>query len=538
LGSAIPSGDDVSVHAYYSMTLTRTMRLLLFDEKIGEEYVATQYPNVIHIALSLVYFVAGDPLLVMKAYGLLEFMIVVVGMILYLSLFKKVMQFGRIELVIFSALLPLFSYWILRTLAAGSLMYLFDILVVLPSMLLTLYHNRTFLAGLLYGLSCLNWLGFSVITVAIFSWIITRIVTCLKVKTARVFIKELLALFSGFLLGGNVFLLRFLYYALFKYLPQIPLGLGLEESSSLTKLNCKCYEDPSTVSKYVYLNNAHFLYLILIIVVLSIAYLALKHVRRKDNEDVQNGDILVISLNLFWLLILTLSIMVCHLNTANAFEIQVRLLRTLSFMSTIPLASLVKLSRSFSKMCVIKESIGNNRMRSGISIVVCCLLLLSLVTSGYYFKLTEGPDKLIRANHQLIQEVLHIRKDFLKNEQDVVVLTVQQVGSYLLPLLSIPQQNVNVFLLTPLDQLHRLDKEDPQREFSVVFWDALYSKNCSKLFSYNVRYLVVVKPTEKQFYWSSYAKSAKDLWDMNFSDIGSIIYQKENIKLWSFCTMS
>jgi len=523
------------------MRLTQTMGLLLIDKKIGEEYIATQYPNFIHVTLSLVYFVAGDPLLVMKAYGLLEFTIVIIGIILYLFLFKSIMKFDKIELVTFSALLPLFCYWILQTLAAGSLMYLFDILIVLPSVLLTLHHNKTFLAGVFYGLSCLNWLGFLVITIIIILQITTNVVTCLKVKrTARngLFSRKFLTPFLGFLLGGNVFLLRFFYYAIFKYLPRLSLGLRLDESSRSVTLNYKCYEDLSTISKYLYLNNAHFLYFILTIIVLSIAYLALKRVWRKDNEKTQNEDSLVISLNLSWLSILILAIIICRFNIANAFEIQVRLLRTLSFMSTIPLASLVKLSRYLSEISeihVIKKHIGNIGMKSSVSIIVCCLLLFSLITSGYYPKLIEGPAKLVRADHELIQEVLHIRWDLLKDERDAVILTMQQVGSYLIPLLSIPQQNVTVFLLTPIDQLERLDKEDPQRKFSAIFWDALYFKNCSRLLSYNVKYLVVVKPIENQFYWSSYAKLARSLWNMNFSDIASITYQTENIKLWSFC---
>jgi len=528
-----PSGDDIYFHAYFSLKILYEPLSLLQYNVLSETIIPTQYPNLIHYILSLSYLITSNPMFLIKAYGVLELIMIITGTVLYILLLNYILLKNLSQTIILSSLIPLFSYWILQTLAAGSIMYLLDLLVFLPITVLSLISRKFMLAGFIFGFSCLNWLGFLLIGLLVFVWFLIELISALASKNIKFMFKQCIWLLIGLSIGGNIFLVRFV-----KHFLEIFHTLLVSFSTGEVKASGGQFYTPLTFNKfssYLYIRNDYFLFAVML---LAIVVILISSLSRKLKPE--SGKILV-WLNVFWIMLLIASIGLINLKTPNAFEIQIRCLRTLSFLTIIPIVSFFSV---MANICGLQSSLLSIRIKEfrisftkplyHLLIAIIVVMLFSSPFLNFFTKLEKGPDGLFRMNEKELQEILFFRERFVKLDQDIIILGIEQVGSFLLPLLSIPEKNITVFLLTPPKLLTRLDPNDPQRKFSEIFTKGILMKDSRILALYNIKYLVIYRPQEKQFYWKEVLEFFNELWDMNFSTLGEIIYETNEVKIWKF----
>lgn len=544
VNATIPSGDDIYVHAYYSLRVLHDSHLPFYYRVLNETIIPTQYPNIIHYALAPLYSFTSDPLLLIKSYGILELITVIIGAILYVFLINHILAKKRLQTIILSSLIPLFSYWILQTLAAGSVMYLLDILVLLPLTTLLLFSRRFLIAGLTFGLSCLNWLGFLLIGLLISTWFLTEILSVLTIKGTRntkLIFESFVQLLLGLFVGGNIFLIRFMMYSPRTFSNILPVSSTL--SAKISAVHFRPVLTFDKFSSYLYIKNEYFLFVVLL---LAFATILLTFLFRGGLKSDLNK--IIVWLNIFWIALLLINVMLINFMTPNAFEIQIRYLRTLSFLTVIPIVSFIsmitnicKLRNSFSRFNNLKSSKCKYLQKEAVHellIMITVIMLLSSQFFNFFIKLDRGPDGLFRISEEELRGILLFRERFIKMDHNVIILGINQVGSFLVPLLSIPDQNVTVFLLTPPALLVRLDSEDPERKFSEIFIKSLLMNDSRILSSYNIKYLILCYPQETQFYWKEVLEFSRELWNMDFSTLGEMVYKTDKIKIWRLKVIS
>lgn len=541
INAIVPSGDDIYVHAYYSLKVIHDSYSPFHYRILNETIIPTQYPNIIHYILSPLYLFTLDPLFLIKGYSVLEFATMIIGAILYTLLINYILAKKTLQTIILSSLIPLFSYWMLQTLAAGSVMYLLDVLVLLPLTALLLVSKKFLFAGLTFGLSCLNWLGFLIIGLLIFTWFLTELLSVLmskNTKNAKLIFNSFVQLFLGLSIGGNAFIIRFMAHFLEAF-PDV-----LFESSTLSVKAPAYHFRPALTfdkfSSYLYIKNDYFLF---VIISLAFVVILISSLIRKLKSS---SDKIMVWLNIFWIVLLITNILLINLRVPNVFEIQIRCLRTLSLLTVIPIVSFISIItyvcrvQTFSaRFSCLKMGRYKHLLQESLCDLLIALIVIMLMSSqffNFFTKLEKGPDGLFRANEEELREILLFRERFVKMNENIMILGIKQVGSFLPPLLSIPSKNITVFLLTPPALLMRLDPEDPERKFSEILVEGLLINESQILSSYNVKYLVLNSPKEKQFYWEEVLKFNKELWDMDFSALGEVIYETDKLKIWEFKT--
>jgi hypothetical protein len=414
-------------------------------------------------------------------------------------------------------------------------MELFVVFILIPLAILCLIRGKVFLAGVIMGLSSLNYLGMVEAALVLFPFII------LKVRNPRSWLNLIL----GIIIGGNVFLFNAINNTLIRTL----LALYIPEISPSTPLTGSTLLKFSRYGEYMFLSNRNswILYTCLLLSFLGIMlYVALNYrrgiVKRTINYE-RCGACLAYILSWVMLLAFTLSPLLSRLSIG--FEIQTRILRIASMMSTLPIVASSSLLEEFLQtffpkvkmvVKVCEKRIISLREKSLI-VLICLALLLSLLLAtspNLYQVLLSKPGGLIRLDEESYTSLMHFKNTFLQHETNINITATAQTASWALPILTDFDNNIQVILMSTITNASGLPK---WMLTTVEIYNGIMHLNATILKKYNIKYIVAMLPRENQWYNPRSKDFALKLWKMDFSSIANLIYEEKDnctscIKIW------
>jgi hypothetical protein len=530
----VPSGDDVAAHVYYTLLAYHKPNYVIPRIVNNDVISPGEYPNLIHYVFSLACLFSLKPLEVAKIYGLFSFLILCFGVLLYMRVLQ--LTLGSLHLSLMSCIFfTLLSPRVIQTLGDGSIMELFVVFILIPLAIFCLIRGKVFLAGVIMGLSSLNYLGMVEAALVLFPFII------LKVRNPRSWLNLIL----GIIVGGNVFLFNAINNTLIRallalYIPEISPSIPLT-GSTLLKF--------SRYGEYMFLSNRNswILYTCLLLSSLGIMlYIALNYrrgiVKRTINYE-RCGACLAYILS--WVMLLAFTLFPLLSRLSIGFEIQTRILRIASMMSTLPIVASSSLLEEFLQtffpkvkmvIKVCEKRIISLREKSLI-VLICLALLLSLLLAtspNLYRVLLSKPGGLIRLDEESYTSLMHFKNTFLQHETNVNITAATQVASWALPILTDFDNNIRVILMSTITNTSGL----PRWALTTVeIYNGIMHLNATILKKYNIKYIVAMLPRENQWYDPRSKDFALKLWKTDFSSIADLIYEKTDnctscIKIW------
>jgi hypothetical protein len=443
LSAPVQSGDDPAAHLYIAIKVA--------GGDLGQ-FWESQYPNLLHLLLAAVWLASRDPLLLAKVLQLLTAGMVAAGVALYLLYFWRAL---RSAFPVATLLMTVSAVGVLHTLVDGSVMELVFTMVGLPASLYLYWRGKPLLAGVVAGMS------------AALSYV--SLVTALATLIPA-FYKRLWRFLAGFILGGNIFLVK------------MALALGLAVArGALAGGGGASGPGPlqafGVVLGYGYLP----LYLVLGVAVLL-------HVLRTRGLGVSYS----------WLYHLAAAM------TAFGFvnpDLGTRLSRVNPLVLALSVVHLPHLSR--------------NLVRVG-------LLALALIYVVYGVVKLGDISILHRVDQATLSAYLEARELVRPNS---VVLVVAQVSSWAMPFLQDPSRNVTVLRVATPDVYAAMDPNDPELRYGPKLYHELTAGRVPA----GVDYILLQLPNRGQWYHESLAELARRLWKQDFSC--SVVLRSENIKL-------
>jgi len=486
----VPAGDDTAYHVYYVIKASTNPMEVLNPQN------NSQYPNIVHLVLAILFSATKNHILVAKTLGAWAVASIAVGFLLHAFLIRRASNSSYVEAASVM-LMALTCYEVLLTLNDGTVMYIFDLMVLLPLAALAIISEKYLIAGTLLGLSVLSWAGILITSVFLLPLLIASI---RKNNPTKPLLKMLIGTFAG----GNIFILK-LIAKIFNSLP----------NETFTALAGTTPLAPDFTFRLVILTTS-----ILLAVLMAIIR---AHHPAEDLKPLLASWTLIVLGCLIFLLLSTTPLML------NLHE---RFVRTAIFLLYIPLCYF------FSLLHAKAKDILPTRMHSPNPLLLLTLFLVLLFSSQIllYQNIYGYPSgTLQRLDPQKLEAYAYIRNTILKNEKDTVILVLHQISPWAKPLLTIPERNISVFVLNPTypsPNAKTCEKYDADARLTR----ALESLNVSTLKRFGIRYILIELPYQNQWYIPTCKSTAYHLWNKDFSPIADLVYQKlydENgIKVW------
>ncbi len=484
----VPAGDDSAYHVHH--VIKAALNPLLPFNPLDDN----QYPNIIHMAFAPAYLLTKNPILVAKILGIWAVASITIGFLLHALLIRKTSKSQHLEAVTIITM-ALLSREVLLTLNDGTIMYLFDFMILLPLATLALTSKRYLTAGILLGLSALNWAGFLFILVFLLPPLLDDLY---KDKS----LKPLIKVITGTIIGGNAPLVNLILNAY----------RSLLNPSNQPSLEKPMYPD---------------LTLRLLILITSLALTSLLYTVKTPPQLNKMKKLLAswIAITLACTLFLILS------NNPIAFNFHERFARSAIFLLYIPICHFA----SVLQMRIGKNKPPRQKPQQNHSIITILVLLIVLSAQiSLYNMLYHYPSGTIqRLDQQKLEAYNYIKNVILKDENNSVILVIHQISSWAKPLLSVPERNITVLTLHPPDTPLVINLNSTPNN---ILLHALETLNATTLKELGVKYILVELPYQNQWYYPSYKKLAYELWNKDLSPIANLIYKRtydnNGLKLW------
>jgi len=499
LANPVPSGDDPAIHIYIALKVVEDPLSIVQLRVYNYTTIPLQYPNLIHVAMALLYVFTGNILDLVEFIKIFSFISIVLGIVLYTyiiyMLAKPLDSSKKAELTMaYVALASLLSFGIFQTLSDGSIMELFAVLVTLPLTVTLLLKEKYFAAGAVLGLSSLSTLGFIQTMAAALPWVFSFIVN------RR--LKALLQTLAGMLLGGNVFLARD-SYKLAVYL--------------LTTLSSVRSGNPSPITLPLDALAAYK------VAEIFLAYMVIYAISLPRCWQQRSREVL-----------LTMTIWTAH-------GMLVFILPGILHYPSDALWRFVRVNMFLASIAVTlsiytdaRDLTAGGQIRIMGVALLGAILLTSLFTPTQYKPL--GPtNKLLRVDYTKLQAYLALRDWLLENgKPNSTILAIPQVSSWAAAFLTIPQKNIHVFLVATPDVYSTYSPDDPNRALGLKFYKAVVNRDLDAFKGYTVRYILVEQPKEGQFYYESIKEFADRMWSEDLSKIANVTFYRQDVgmKLW------
>jgi len=339
----VPSGDDVAAHVYYTLLAPHRPDYVIPKIVDGNVISPGEYPNIIHYVFSLACFFSFKPLELAKMYGLFSFFILCLGILLYAGIIR--ITLGSLHLSLMSCVFfTLLSPRVIQTLGDGSIMELFVVFILIPLAILCLIRGKIFLAGVIMGLSSLNYLGMVEAALMLLPF------TILKIRNSRSWLNLIL----GIIVGGNIFLFNLINNTLIRAL----LALYIPEISPSTPLTGSTLLKFSHYGEYMFLSNKNswILYACLFLLSLGvILYIVLNYRKRVIKRTINYERCgICLAYILSWVMLLAFTFFPPLSRLSIGWAIQTRILRIASMMSTLPIVASLSLLEGFLQTFFLK----------------------------------------------------------------------------------------------------------------------------------------------------------------------------------------
>jgi|GEM_PF-5192428 len=534
----VPSGDDIAAHVYYTLLASQKPSYVIPKIVNGSIISPGAYPNIIHYVFSLARFFSAEPLDIAKIYGLFSFFILCFGVLLYVRLLQFTL--GSLHLSLTSLILfTLLSPRVIQTLGDGSIMELFVVFILVPLAILCLIRGKVFFAGVMMGLSSLNYLGMIETILILLPFIVLRM--------RNWSLRSWLNLILGVIVGGNIFL----FNAINNTLIRVLLALYIPKITPSTPLTGSKLLEVSQYGLYMFLSdkNSWILYACLFLLSLGVAsYIILSYRRQKMKEGINvNYERCNICLAyiLSWVLLLAFTMLPLLSWLDLGFAIQTRILRIISMLSILPIVASLALLEEFLqaflprvrmtvKVCGRKIVALRENLPIILTSLILMLLLLLTTEPNLYQVLLSKPSGLIRLNEESYASLVYFKDAFLRHEINVSIIAPTQVASWALPILTDFDNNVQVILMSKVVNASGLPEWMLKR---LEIYQGIIHLNATILKKHNIKYIVAMLPYPDQWYDPNHKDFALKLWKTDFNNIANLIYGKtENctscIKVW------
>ena len=530
----VSSGDDIAAHIYYTLFAYHKPDYIVPKIVNGSIISPGEYPNIIHYVFSLIRFFSAEPLNIAKIYGLFSFFVLCIGVLLYVRLLQFTL--GSLHLSLTSLILfTLLSPRVIQTLGDGSIMELFVVFILVPLAILYLIKDRVFLAGVMIGLSTLNYLGIIEAILISFPFII------LKIRN----LKSWLNLILGIAAGGNIFLFNFINNTLIRALLALYIP-GITPSTPLTGSTLLKF---SRYGSYMFLSdkNSWILYTCLLLLSLGIAAYVVLNYKKQTIKGAINYERcnFCLAYILIWIMLLSFTTLPILSQLQIGFAAQTRILRVTSMLSTLPIVASLALLEEFlqaffprirvtAKVCGRKIASLRKNLPIILMSLILVLSLLLMTEPNLHQVLLSKPRGLIRLNEESYTNLVYFKHAFLRYEINVSIIAPTQVASWALPILTDFDNNVQVILMSKFVNASGLPEWMLKR---LEIYQGIIHLNATILKKHNIKYIVAMLPYPDQWYDPNHKDFALKLWKTDFRNIANLMYGKtENctscIKVW------
>jgi len=373
----------------------------------------------------------------------------------------------------------LMSSGVLHSLSDGSIMELTGVVLLLPLSILLIIEGKHLSSGIAWGLTSLNILSLIEATVMLTPWLIYILVV------RR--IKSLSRIVIGFLVGGNIFLLRIAY----KIITEIAIPLIFQESPpgiAVVPVRINLLN----VFSSIYGND--FLFLVVALSA-SIAMLSYYKVLKKDYEACDYRYLLLISM---WILHTLLIMVFSQVNLSISHTVVGRLARINLFLASMSLAlSLYLIGKLFLRVLLdIRDSklnlITNKKIaRNMLCFTMIVAIIVVLVVSPNLYESLHSRRGLIRIDEKRVDLYMNLRNDISQlAEGNYTILGVSQVSSWSSVFLTIPEKHIQTYLITHPLIYEKYAPTDPNRIIGLKLFTALINLDLNTFKEYGVRYIL------------------------------------------------
>ena len=508
IGNVVPSGDDPACHAIYIKRLAYNPFFLLTNP--------FQYPNWVHAFFAMIYRLFDIEFKLPKLLGLFSFLSFIIGIPLYCLLIYELTDDKTIaasSLILFS----LFSGRITQNLNAGVIMELFDLLVLFPLFFLLILREHYFIAGFIFGLSLASWLGFTYISILVILYSIDLLIR----KRFRAF----LALLLGLLFGGNIFLMKPLIQLI-----AIFFNLPFKKYIGMVR---RVWVPQHKIIAYMFCGNAWIVFLPLTFAI----FLCIINIlgKRLSTQHFRKNEFI---LSIFYFSLLSLG--------ANpSVPLHFRYLRVASFISVLPITVGINRLSHFVQILIrppsSKPRITFIRIFSIGIILIVLFALFSFSTLP--LMVFAPPDRgivyqpLVRADREILDSYAYFKQNYLVKEENCKIVVIAKISSWAEYFLYMPERNISVEPIYHEDILNKYTADPKDIELRSLLLESIINKDLSKLKRIGVKYLLIETPFQNQWYPPKQKELAYKLYKMDFSDVGTLIYQYnasngKSLKIW------
>lgn len=408
----VPSGDDIAYHSFLIRMFKEN--IFIFTGEISN--AENQYPSLFHVILGVLSIASGrSAFFIPKLLGIFLFIVVIVGLALWLLLFKRLWNSWSLAVLTLSLLLVL-SPRLLQTVGDGSYPHVLTVFTILPLTILLIHTQHIFLGGMMLGLAAsTSYAGFIVLLTYVAPLLVVVLV---RSRSAR----SILLLTAGSITGGLLFVYRVVMFLIPLLLAKKPLT-GQDVVFS-----------PFVYGWYMFPNNEWFFYMVIIVAAtIIVATLTLKA-----------------DLNHIWIPASYFSL----LALASGLQIgQERVLRDIAWISSLIIGEF-----SYQIMMCLTKHID----KAVALLIVIAVLFLPLITVFQGGIQDAYNPELIRLDEQRLSTYIFLKNYLLENNfHNVTIYSVAQVSSWAPFYITDWSRNISQFYLQPFSSLEAFNPNDP-----------------------------------------------------------------------------